>query len=68
MENFFKLVSKQNDIHFTTQIALVDYINAYKNLKISVDKKIIKNLSSLDIFIKIENKAYKIPAGNEIKI
>ena len=68
MENFFKLVSKRNDINYTTQIALVDYINAFKNLKFSVDKKIIANLSSLDVFIKIDGKTYKIPAGRETTI
>jgi hypothetical protein len=68
MEKFFKLVSKRNDINYTTQIDLVDYINAYKNLKFSVDKKIIKNLSSLDVFIKIDGKTYKIPAGRETTI
>jgi len=68
MENFFKLVSKRNDINYTTQIALVDYINAFKNLKFSVDKKIIRNQSSIDVYIRINNKSYKIPAGSEIKI
>ena len=68
MENFFKHVSKRNDINYTTQIALVDYINAFKNLKFSVDKKIIKNLSSVDVYIKLDGKTYKIPAGREITI
>ena len=68
MENFFKQVSKRNDIHYTTQIDLVDYINAYKNLKFSVDKKIVKNLSSVDIYVKIDGKTYKIPAAGEITI
>lgn len=68
MENFFKQVSKRNDINYTTQIDLVDYINAYKNLKFSVDKKIIRNLSSVDVYIKFDGKPYKIPAGSEIKI
>ena len=68
MENFFKLVSKRNDINYTTQITLVDYINAYKNLKFSVDKNIILNVSSTDVFIKIDDKTYKIPAGSQISI
>lgn len=68
MENFFKLVSKRTDISYITQIDLVDYINAYKILKKSIDKKIIKNTSSVDLFIKIDNKPYKISAGSEIKI
>jgi peptidoglycan/xylan/chitin deacetylase (PgdA/CDA1 family) len=68
MENFFKLVSKRNDINYTTQIALVDYINAYKNLKFSVDKNIVSNLSSIDVYIKMDDKTYKIPAGSQISI
>jgi peptidoglycan/xylan/chitin deacetylase (PgdA/CDA1 family) len=66
MENFFKLVSKRNDIYYTTQIDLVDYINAYKNLKFSVDKKIVKNLSSIDVYIKMDGKVYKIGAGSQL--
>jgi hypothetical protein len=68
MENFFKLVSKRNDINYTTQITLVDYINAFKNLKFSVDKNIVSNLSSIDVYIKIDDKTYKIPAGSQISI
>ena len=68
MENFFKLVANRKDINYTTQIDLVDYINAYRNLKFSVDKKIVKNLSSVDVFFKIDGKTYKIPAGGEITI
>ena len=66
MEKFFKLVAKRNDIHYTTQIDLVDYINAYKNLKFSVDKKIVKNLSSIDVYIKMDGKVYKIGAGSQL--
>jgi hypothetical protein len=68
MENFFKLVAKNKDIYYTTQIHLVDYINAYRNLKISVDKTIIENHSAFDVYIKVENKSHKIPAGSIIKI
>jgi len=68
MEEFCKRMSAQKDICSITQIDLVDYINAYKNLKISVDKKHIKNLSSTDVYIKKEDKVIKIPAGVEISI
>jgi peptidoglycan/xylan/chitin deacetylase (PgdA/CDA1 family) len=68
IESFFKLVSNNKDINYTTHIDLVDYLHAYKNLKYSVDKKIIKNSSSMDVYIKIDGKAYKIPAGSQINI
>ncbi|MEI6086857.1 MAG: polysaccharide deacetylase family protein [Bacteroidota bacterium] len=68
MEDFFKMVSKRSDIQYTTQIDLVDYMTAFKNLKISVDKSIISNLSSLDVYVKFENKVYKIPAGSQVSV
>jgi len=67
MEKFFKLISRNNDIFYTTQIYLVDYINAYKNLKFSVDKTMIENHSAIDVYIKLESKSYKIPAGSILK-
>lgn len=68
MEKFFKLISNRKDIHYTTQIDLVDYINAYKNLKFSVDKNLVKNLSSIDIYIKIDGKVYKVAGGTQMVI
>lgn len=63
VEKFFKLVSKNQDIYYTTQISLVDYINAFKNLKFPVDKNMVTNLSSIDVFVKINGKVYAIEAG-----
>jgi len=44
MEKFFKMVSMNPDIYYTTQIGLVDYINAFKNLKFTLDKSMVTNL------------------------
>jgi hypothetical protein len=57
------MISKNPDICYTTQIGLVDYINAFKNLNFSVDKSMVTNLSSLDVFIKINGKVFTIEAG-----
>ena len=64
MEKFFKMVSRNPDIYYTTQIGLVDYINAFKNLKFSVDKSMVTNLSSINVFIKMKGKAFNIEAGS----
>jgi len=64
VEKFFKMVSKNPDICYTTQIDLVDYINAFKNLKFSVDKTVVTNLSSIEVFIKIDGKVLTIEAGS----
>ena len=64
VEKFFKMVSKNPDIFYTTQIGLVDYINAFKNLKFSVDKSMVTNLSSINVFIKVNGKAFNVEAGS----
>lgn len=64
VEKFFKMISKNPDIYYTTQIGLTDYINAFKNLKFSVDKTMVTNLSSIDLFVKINGKVFTIEAGS----
>ena len=64
VERFFKMISKNPDIYYTTQIDLVDYINAFKNLKFSVDKDMVTNLCSIDVFVKIGSKVYTVEAGS----
>jgi hypothetical protein len=64
VEKFFKMVSQNPDIYYTTQIGLTDYMNAFKNLKFSVDKSMVTNLSSIDVFVKINGKAFTVEAGS----
>lgn len=67
-EKFFKSLSNNPTIYYTTQIALVDYINAFRNLKFSVNKKLVLNGSSIDVYLKKETKIYKISAGTTVTL
>lgn len=64
VEKIFKMISKNPDIYYTTQIDLVDYINAFKNLRFSVDKSMVTNLSSMEVCIKINSKVFTVEAGS----
>lgn len=64
VEKFFKMISQNPEIHYTTQLDLVDYLNAFKTLKYSVDKTMVTNLSSIDVFIKISGKVFTVQAGS----
>lgn len=63
VEHFFKMVSKNPQICYTTQIGLADYLNAYNNLKFSIDGNTVVNLSSTDVFLKMDGKALIIKVG-----
>jgi peptidoglycan/xylan/chitin deacetylase (PgdA/CDA1 family) len=67
-EKFFKLLANNDDICYTKQIDLVDYINAFRNLKFSVDKSSVTNTSSLNICIKINDTIYTVQAGSSMKL
>jgi peptidoglycan/xylan/chitin deacetylase (PgdA/CDA1 family) len=67
-EKFFKMLAGNSTIYYAKQIDLVDYINAYKNLKFSILKDKVTNLSSLTIYLKANNKKYAIPSGKTISI
>lgn len=62
-EKFFKLLANNDDIYYTKQIDLVDYIKAFRNLKFGVNKNVVYNSSSTNVTCKINNRIYSIPAG-----
>ncbi|MCX6313120.1 MAG: polysaccharide deacetylase family protein [Sphingobacteriales bacterium] len=65
-EKFFKLLANNSAIHYTTQIDLVDYINAFRNLKFSVEKNMVNNPSALTVFFKKSGKNYSVLPGKTI--
>ncbi len=65
-EDLFKLLSKNKEVHFTTQIDLVDYIHAFNHLKFSVNKNIVFNPTGVSVYISVDHKAIKVPAGGQI--
>jgi hypothetical protein len=62
-ETFFKLVANNPNIHYSSQIDIVDYIHSFRNLKSSVEKNIVSNQSSMTLFFKKAGKSYSIAPG-----
>lgn len=62
-EKFFALLANNPSIYYDTQIHIVDYLNAFKNLKFAVNKSTVTNNSALDVYFKINNRVFKAPAG-----
>jgi len=67
-ETFFKKLANNTSIHYSTQIDLVDYIQAFKNLHFSVEKNIVFNPSALTICFKINNIIYTVLPGKISKL
>lgn len=67
-EKFFKLLANNSPIYYTKQIDLVDYINAFSNLKFSVNKNCVTNTSAIPVYFKIDTKVYKVMAGSTMNL
>lgn len=67
-EKFLQLLANKPNIHYTTQIDLVDYMHAFHNLKFSVEKTIVYNPSSLTIFFKLNNITYSVLPGKSLAL
>jgi peptidoglycan/xylan/chitin deacetylase (PgdA/CDA1 family) len=65
-EKCFKLLANNPSIYYATQIDIVDYINAFRNLKFSVEKNIVYNPGSKIVFFRKNGKVYSIPSGATI--
>jgi len=53
IEKFAKYAGGRDDIWYATNIEIYDYVQAYKRLEMSFDKKIIHNPSSVDVWFEV---------------
>lgn len=65
-EKFIKMLANNPTILYTSQIDLVEYIQAFRNLKFSVDKKIVYNPSAIPMYFSFQGKTYNIAGGKTI--
>lgn len=63
IEDFARYIGERNDIWYATNIEIYDYVQAYKSLKTSYDKKIIYNPSAMDVWVYTNNETIKIKSG-----
>lgn len=68
VERFFKMLANNPAIHYTTQINLVDYCNAFRQLKFTVEKNIVYNPGLLTVFFKMKDNVYSVAPGMTINL
>jgi hypothetical protein len=68
IEDFCALMSNRDDIWYATNIELVDYMNALKQLRFSADCSIVYNPTAYDLVISKSEQPVYIPAGKQINL
>lgn len=69
IENFAKKAGNRTDVWYATNGEVYDYVQAFNRLEFSVDGKLIRNTSNIDVYLNyLYDKKVKIPAGETVKV
>jgi len=68
IEEFAAYAGGQEHIWYATNIEIYNYVQAYKRLVTSYDKKIVYNPSAIDVWAEIRGETYCIKAGETVKL
>ncbi len=68
IKRFAELIGGHSDIWYATNIQIFDYIMAYRQLRFSVDMKLVQNPTALDLFFRWGDTDQMVPAGQTIAI
>lgn len=68
IEEFAQVVSNRKDIWYATNIEIVDYLNALKNLKYSADYSMAYNQSTFAVWINVDGQNIIIKSGETVVI
>ena len=68
IESFAAYISGHEHIWYATNIEIYDYVSAYNRLQVSADEKIIHNPSAIDVWVKLNEEAYCIKAGETLNL
>lgn len=63
IEGFCKFIGGRDDIWYATNIEIVDYTNAAKNLKYTASGDKVYNPSAIPVWISVDNVPYEIKSG-----
>lgn len=63
IEGFCKYIGGREDIWYATNIEIVDYMNAAKNLKYTAKADKVYNPSAIPVWISVDNSIFKINPG-----
>lgn len=68
MEEFCMLVSGKKEIWYATNIQLVDYLKAAKNLKITVNGDLVYNPNACEVWLSVDGKIVCVPGGASMAV
>ncbi len=68
IEGFCEYIGGRDDIWYATNIEIVDYMNAAKNLKFTAAGDMVYNPSAIPVWISVDGAVHKIDGGATVQI
>jgi len=68
IENFCEFIGKREDIWYATNIEIVDYIKAFRQLKFSATREFVYNPSACSVWLSVNNRIVEVRGGTQIKL
>lgn len=68
IEEFCQIAGGKEDIWYATNIEIVDYMNASKNLKFTIDGDRVYNPNACSVWISVDEKIVEIKGGAEVAL
>ena len=68
MEEFCRMMGGQKDIWYATNIQIVDYMDAAKNLQFTIDADRVFNPNACSVWIEVDKEIMEIPGGSLVTI
>lgn len=68
MEEFCEFIGGRDDIWYATNIEIVDYMNAAKNLKYTAAGDMVYNPSAKSVWISVDGEIHEIHGGETVRI
>ncbi|WP_077622648.1 polysaccharide deacetylase family protein [Sediminibacillus massiliensis] len=65
IETFCQFVGNRNDIWYATNMEIVDYMNAFRNLRFSADSQFVYNPSSLSVWLSVGDQIMEVEGGSQ---
>ena len=68
IEEFAEYMANREDIWYATNIEIYDYQDAFKKLLFSVDGRIVKNPTAMELWFFLNGKEYSIKPGEVLTV
>lgn len=68
MEEFCEFISNRSEIWYATNMEIVDYVHAFRNLKFSADSQFVYNPSAISLWLSVDNEIVEVKGGEQINL